>query len=153
MLRALLDRLPDQEIESHLLADEGEVVIDLVRHHGIVFWKPIAEIVGTAVLWILALVGPIQLGWLFIVGGLGLLLHAAYLAMRERRDVFVVTNMRVFRATGVFSVRIATMPRGSGFTSPMMQASAPNGFALMRLTRDSATWPATIARSFPSLAT
>ncbi len=30
--------------------------------------------------------------------------------MRERRDVFVVTNMRVFRATGVFSVRIATMP-------------------------------------------
>jgi hypothetical protein len=30
--------------------------------------------------------------------------------MRERRDVFVVTNMRVFRASGVFSVRIATMP-------------------------------------------
>ena len=30
--------------------------------------------------------------------------------MRERRDVFVITNMRVFRASGVFSVRIATMP-------------------------------------------
>ena len=110
MFRALLDRLPDQEIDSHLLADEGEVVIDLVRHHGIVFWKPVAEVVGTAVLWILDLVGQIQIGWVFIVGGLALLVHAAYLAMRERRDVFVVTNMRVFRATGVFSVRIATMP-------------------------------------------
>ncbi|WP_332666983.1 PH domain-containing protein [Aeromicrobium sp.] len=110
MFRALLDRLPDQEIDSHLLAEEGEVVIDLVRHHNIVFWKPIAEGVGTAVLWILAVVGPIQLGWLLIIGGLVLALHALYIAMRERRDIFVVTNMRVFRATGVFSVRIATMP-------------------------------------------
>jgi hypothetical protein len=110
MIRALLDRLPDQEIDSHLLADEGEIVIDLVRHHSIVYWKPAAEVLGTAVLWILAIVGPIQLGWLFIVGGLGLAVHAAYLTLRERRDVFVVTNMRVFRATGVFSVRIATMP-------------------------------------------
>jgi uncharacterized membrane protein YdbT with pleckstrin-like domain len=110
MIRALLDRLPDQEIDSHLLSDEGEVVIDLVRHHGIVFWKPVAEVAGTVVLWVLAVVGPIQLGWLFILGGLALLLHALYLTLRERRDVFVVTNMRVFRATGVFSVRIATMP-------------------------------------------
>ena len=29
---------------------------------------------------------------------------------REHRDVFVITNMRVFLASGVFSVRIATMP-------------------------------------------
>jgi uncharacterized membrane protein YdbT with pleckstrin-like domain len=110
MIRALLDRLPDQEIDSHLLADEGETVIDLVNHHPIVFWRPIAEVVGTVLLWMLALVGPIQLGWLFIVGGFLLALHALYLTLRERRDVFVVTNMRVFRASGVFSVRIATMP-------------------------------------------
>ena len=100
MLRALLDRLPDQEINSDLLAEEGEVVIDLVRHHNIVFWKPIAEGIGTVVLWILAVVGPIELGWFFIIGGFALALHALYVAMRERRDVFVVTNMRVFRATG-----------------------------------------------------
>lgn len=110
MIRALLDRLPDQEIDSHLLADEGELVIDLVHHHPIVFWRPIAEIVGTAALWLIAIVGPIQLGWLFIVAGVALALHALYLTLRERRDVFVVTNMRVFRASGVFSVRIATMP-------------------------------------------
>ena len=37
-------------------------------------------------------------------------MHALYVAIRERRDLFVITNMRVFRASGVFSVRIATMP-------------------------------------------
>jgi hypothetical protein len=110
MIRALLDRLPDQEIDSHLLAEEGEVVIDLVYHHAIVFWRPIAEVTGTVFLWTLALIGPIQLGWLFLIGGFVLALHALYLTLRERRDVFVVTNMRVFRASGVFSVRIATMP-------------------------------------------
>lgn len=110
MIGRLLDLLPDQEIESHLLDDEGEEVVDLVRHHGIVFGKPAAEVAGTAMLWMLSVVGPIQLGWLFILAGIALALHAVYLTLRERRDVFVITNMRVFRASGVFSVRIATMP-------------------------------------------
>ena len=110
MIRTLLDRLPDQEIDSHLLSDEGEVVVDLVRHHGVVFWRPAAELAGTALLWLVAVVGPIGLGWLFILAGVALALHALYIALRERRDVFVITNMRVFRASGVFSVRIATMP-------------------------------------------
>jgi len=110
MIRALLDRLPDQEIDSHLLSEEGEVVIDLVYHHAIVFWRPIAEVAGMVFLWTLALIGPIQLGWLFLIGGFVVGVHALYITLRERRDVFVVTNMRVFRASGVFSVRIATMP-------------------------------------------
>jgi uncharacterized membrane protein YdbT with pleckstrin-like domain len=110
VIRRLLDLLPDQEIDSHLLDDEGEFVIDLVFHHPIVFWKPVAEVAATALLWLLAILGPIQLGWFFILVGVGLLLHALYLTLRERRDVFVITNMRVFRASGVFSVRIATMP-------------------------------------------
>lgn len=110
MIRALLDRLPDQEIDSHLLAAEGEHVIDLVRHHGIVYARPVAEGAGVVLLWLLAIFGPIQLGWLFILLGFALALHALYVALREHRDLFVITNMRVFRASGVFAVRIATMP-------------------------------------------
>jgi hypothetical protein len=106
----LLDRLPDQDIESHLLTIEGEEVIDLVRHHQIVYAQPFVEALGIIPLWLLAVLGPIELGWLFILLGVALGLHALYITMRERRDVFVVTNMRVFRASGVFSVRIATMP-------------------------------------------
>lgn len=110
MIRALLDRLPEQDVDRHLLADEGEMVIDLVRHHYVVFWRPVAEALGVVLAWTLAVTGPIRLGWFFIVVGLGLAVHALYLVAREHRDVFVVTNMRVFRMSGVFSVRIATMP-------------------------------------------
>lgn len=110
MIQRLLDRLPDQQIESHLLLDEGEQVIDLVRHHPIVYWRAITEALGTVLLWLLAIFGPINLGWLFILAGVALLLHALWLVLKEHRDVFVVTNMRVFRVKGVLSVRIATMP-------------------------------------------
>ncbi len=110
MIDFLLDRLPDQDIESHLLTIEGEEVIDLVRHHQIVYAQPMVEALGIILLWLLAVLGPIELGWLFILLGVALGMHALYITMRERRDLFVVTNMRVFRASGVFSVRIATMP-------------------------------------------
>ncbi|MCL3820140.1 PH domain-containing protein [Aeromicrobium wangtongii] len=110
MIRALLDRLPDQDVARHLLSDEGEMVIDLVRHHWIVYWRAVAEVIAAVLLLVLAVVGPISLGWIFIVLFLGLVLHAVYLTAREQRDVFVITNMRVFRMSGVFSVRIATMP-------------------------------------------
>ncbi|HUS60584.1 MAG TPA: hypothetical protein VMY34_00210, partial [Acidimicrobiales bacterium] len=104
MIDFLLDRLPDQDIESHLLTIEGEEVIDLVRHHSIVYARPFVEAVGIIPLWLLAILGPIELGWLFILLGVALGLHALYITVRERRDLFVVTNMRVFRASGVFSV-------------------------------------------------
>nr|MCW2727049.1 rane-flanked domain protein [Aeromicrobium sp.] len=110
MIRALLDRLPEQDVDRHLLADEGEIVVDLVRHHYIVFWRPVAEAFGALLALVLAFVGPISLGWLFILVFLGVALHALYLTAREHRDVFVITNMRVFRMSGVFSVRLATMP-------------------------------------------
>jgi hypothetical protein len=102
--------LPEQDVHGHLLGDEGEKVIDLVRKHPVVYARPALEAVGVLLLWTIALFGPIQLGWLFILGGLALALHALYVLLREFRDVFVVTNMRVFRASGVFTVRIATMP-------------------------------------------
>lgn len=110
MIQRLLDLLPDQEVGSHLLSEEGEQVIDLVRHHPIVYARAILEMVGVVFLWLFAIFGPINIGWLFILAGSALLVHVLYLVMREHRDVFVVTNMRVFRASGVFSVRIATMP-------------------------------------------
>jgi hypothetical protein len=110
VIQRLLDRLPDQKVEGHLLIDEGEEVIDLVRHHPIVYWRAVVEAVGTVLLWLIAILGPIDLGWLFILAGVGLLCHALWLVLKEHRDLFVVTNMRVFRVNGVFSVRTATMP-------------------------------------------
>lgn len=110
MFERLIARLPEQAIGRHLLADEGEVIIDTVRHHRVVYWRPLAELGLAVVLWIIAVVGPIQFGWFFILAGIAVAAHAAFAALSEHMDVFVITNMRVFRARGVFSVRIATMP-------------------------------------------
>lgn len=110
MIRALAERIPEQQVDRHLLRDEGEHVVDLVRHHGIVYALPSTELVGVASLWLLALFGPISWGWVFLLLSFVLLGHAVFVTARERRDVFVITNMRVFRASGVFNVKIATMP-------------------------------------------
>jgi len=52
----------------------------------------------------------VGVGWLPLVlsGLVGL--HATWLAVREHRDRFVVTNMRVFRVHGVIATHLATMP-------------------------------------------
>lgn len=110
MLQSVLNRLPEQQVDRHLLSEEGEYVVDLVRHHPIVYWQASTELMVVVVLWIAAVFGPISLGWFFIIAAFALGAHALYLMAREHRDVFVITNMRVFRASGVFSVRIATMP-------------------------------------------
>lgn len=105
-----INRLPQQRVAHHLLSDEGEDVIDVVRHHPVVYVLPFLEAILGIVLWLIAILGPIQLGWLFILLGLGVICHAVYAAAKHHRDLFVITNMRVFRASGVFSVTIATMP-------------------------------------------
>jgi hypothetical protein len=106
----LLERLPDQDYEPHLLRVEDEQVVKVVRHHEIVYALPAIEIFALVPLLLLAVFGPIQIGWLFILLGLGLAGHGVYCAWRERRDIFVVTNMRVFRMTGIIATKIATMP-------------------------------------------
>lgn len=110
MLEALARHLPQQQVDSHLLVEEGEVVIDLVRKHWIVYWRSVGFVLLGFVCWILSLLGPINLGWLLILLGVASIGYALFLALAEYRDVFVVTNMRVFRASGVFAVTIATMP-------------------------------------------
>ena len=50
---------------------------------------------------------------LILIAGLVIFLGVHTLStLRERRDRFVVTNMRMFRIHGVLSTRLATMPLG-----------------------------------------
>ena len=53
---------------------------------------------------------PAQLSTVPFVLALALFAHAAWGTARERKDRFVITNMRVFRVHGVLSQRLATMP-------------------------------------------
>ncbi len=110
MLPWLWSLVPDQDVERHLLVEEGEVVIDEVAHHWVVFVRPAAELMLAGMFATLAVVGPISLGWLLLLVAAGLAAHAAWLGVRDRMDRFVITNMRVFRVQGVLSRTIATMP-------------------------------------------
>ena len=102
--------LPEPNVRRHLLRDEGEVVVDEVRKHAVAYLRPAAE----AALGLLLLIGvPFvdpDLAWVPLVVAIALLLHASWLALQARMDVFVITNMRVFRVHGVLAQELATMP-------------------------------------------
>ena len=98
------------EVGRHLLRDEGEVVVDEVRKHWVAHLRAVNEFAIVVVLLLLVPYTRVDLGWLplsaaFLVG-----LHAAYLWLSVRKDVFVITNMRVFRLHGVLNRELSTMP-------------------------------------------
>ena len=106
-----LFRIFDPKVRRHLISDEGEVVIDEVRHHWVVFAVPMLEIALATVLLVVLLwktPGNASIALLAIV--LILLMHAFWRFLTEHRDRFVVTNMRVMRIRGVFSQTVATTP-------------------------------------------
>lgn len=106
----LTDHLPEQKIDHHLLHEEGEVVIDIVRKHWIVYWRAGAIMAAGVALWAVVPFASPQIGWLPIIVGFIVLVYGIYRVAVEHRDIFVITTMRVFRASGVFDVTVATMP-------------------------------------------
>lgn len=110
MISWLLGLVPSPEIGKHLLREEGEVIVDEVMHHWVLFLKPALLAVLALALVGAALLVDMRVAWVLLIGGGGMLAWAAYLALAVHMDRFVVTNMRVFRVKGVFSQSLATMP-------------------------------------------
>jgi membrane protein YdbS with pleckstrin-like domain len=105
-----LFRVFDPKVRRHLIADEGEVVIDEVRHHWVVFFVPMLEVGLATALLVAMLWMSINFAGLLLVVVLVLLAHAFWRFLTEHRDRFVITNMRVMRIRGVFSQTVATTP-------------------------------------------
>lgn len=100
----------DPQIAKHLLRDEGEVIVDEVRHHWAAYVRPGLEVLGAVALLALSGLTPVDLAWAPILVAFGLLAHAGWKALSAHRDRFVITNMRVFRVHGVLGQSLATMP-------------------------------------------
>ena len=100
----------DPNIHRHLLREEGEVIVDEVRHHWIVYARPVAEVFLALSLLIAVPFIDIDLAWFPFALALVVVGHAAWRALSEHMDRFVITNMRVFRVHGVLSQQLATMP-------------------------------------------
>ncbi|MDP3969680.1 MAG: PH domain-containing protein [Nocardioides sp.] len=102
----------DPRIGRHLLRDEGEVIVDEVRKHWVVYVTPFLEaLVGLALL-VAFPFAPLDLAWFPLLLGWAVLAHAGWRALTWHMDRFVVTNMRVFRVRGVLAQTLATMPLG-----------------------------------------
>nr|WP_231747635.1 PH domain-containing protein [Auraticoccus cholistanensis] len=99
----------DPEVHRHLIADEGEVVIDEVRKHPMAIAGWVAGLVVCIV--VVASMPLAGAGWwVLLVLGLAGAGTCLYKIQAAHMDRFVITNMRVFRVTGIFSQHLATMP-------------------------------------------
>ena len=108
-----LRKVRDGRVRRRLLRDEDahEDIVDEVHHHWVVYTVPALEVRcrRRAVLPVPRLLAGRRLAAAApdrrCCSG-----HVAWKSLVEFMDVFVVTNMRVFRVTGVFSSKHATTP-------------------------------------------
>jgi uncharacterized membrane protein YdbT with pleckstrin-like domain len=100
----------DPKIRKHLLREEGEVIVDEVPHHWIVYVVPSLEaVIGFGLLY-LFLIAPVDVAWLPFILAFVVFAHAGWKALCHHMDRFVITNMRVFRVRGVLAQKLATVP-------------------------------------------
>lgn len=100
----------DPRIDKHLIADQGERVVDEVRKHWAAIAWAILELFGGYIVVMIAFIVPPQAWWVPAVIGLLIMIHASVRILGQRVDRFVITNMRVFRVHGILAQNIATMP-------------------------------------------
>jgi PH (Pleckstrin Homology) domain-containing protein len=82
-------------------ADDAEVIVDEVHHHWVVYTLPVLEMLGALIVLYVLLVSPPRDGVLLLAVAAALAGHAAWQALNVYMDVFVITDLRVFRVTGV----------------------------------------------------
>lgn len=102
--------LTDPDIRKHLLRDEGEVIVDEVRHHWVVHTLSVLEMLIAVALLGLSPFVDIDLAWFPFLLAFVILGHAGWRSLKHHMDRFVITNMRVFRVNGVLAQQMATMP-------------------------------------------
>ncbi|WP_193101677.1 PH domain-containing protein [Brevibacterium aurantiacum] len=102
--------LTDPRVEDHLIAEEGEIVVDEVRRHFLAFVSPTLIILLGLAVAALSFTVPIDFASIPLGIGAAIALFGVYRALFVHMDRFVITNMRVFRIHGIFTQHKATMP-------------------------------------------
>ncbi|HEY5821766.1 MAG TPA: PH domain-containing protein [Propionibacteriaceae bacterium] len=94
-----------------LLTDDEYIVLEIHKHWmaSVFGWLRLAVAIP---LFISSWAFPSPLFWIFFVGALVLGGQALWKIVDEFRDRFVITNQRVFRVHGTFSVQRASVPLG-----------------------------------------
>jgi hypothetical protein len=107
-----LRRVRERRVRARMLRDEDvmEVVVDEVHHHWVVNLPVALEVLAALLLVWVALVTSDRSAWLPLLLAAGVLLHAVWKALGHFMDVFVITDLRVLRLTGVLSNNHASTP-------------------------------------------
>ena len=100
----------DPKVTSHLISDQGEIVVDEVRRHPMAIAPAILQLLLALLILITALWVGMDYAWVPIVIAVVIVLFALRRILAAHMDRFVITNMRVFRVHGIFSQQTATMP-------------------------------------------
>ena len=88
------------------------MIVDEVLHHRVVYVVPCLEALLGVGAFYLFLIAPVDAAWVPFLLAFAIWAHAAWKALGEYMDRFVITNMRVFRVRGVLAQKLATMPLG-----------------------------------------
>lgn len=109
---SLLKSMLTPAIGKHLLRDEehDEVIVDVVEHHWAAYWVPMIEALVAGGLLVLVAFGPAEFSIAPLLVSTALVLHAIWGTLVVSRDRFVITNLRVFRISGVLTQKRAIMP-------------------------------------------
>ncbi len=102
--------LTDPGISGRLLRDEGEVIVEIVRKHWVVYVVPVLFVLAGLGCWVMIPFVSLDIGWLPLLLGFLLVVWGVFRALDRNIDQFVITNMRVFRVHGLFTRTQATMP-------------------------------------------
>ncbi|WP_230081562.1 MULTISPECIES: PH domain-containing protein [Aeromicrobium] len=113
--RRLREPFPDPgthvALNKRLNPRSGERVLQIVPKHVAVYWPlPASMLASLGALVVLLAHWTSAAAQLFWLVSLVVVMMAAVRAYVEWRDVFVVTNWRVVRLSGVLTARVATMP-------------------------------------------
>jgi hypothetical protein len=82
-------------------SDDAEVIVDEVHHHWVVYALPVLEVLAALGVLYALLMSPPRDGVVLLAVAAALTAHAAWRALSVYMDVFVITDLRVFRVTGV----------------------------------------------------
>ena len=102
----------DPHVERYLLLSEQEYVVLEVYKHWMASIGAWARLVVAVPVLISSWAFEPLVFWVLFVLALGVTAQALYSIIDEYRDRFVITNQRVFRVHGTFSVQRASVPLG-----------------------------------------
>jgi hypothetical protein len=107
-----LEAVRKRRVKNRLLhgQDADEDIVDEVYHHPVVYARALGEALLAALVAASSLRAVGDGAALLLVVGLGILVHAGYLWFVQFLDVFVITNVRMLRVSGIINIKQASTP-------------------------------------------